>query len=283
MVLPEVFLKAVSAVRNLGHPLAEFTTVNFDFLQHYRPRVNVVERPHAAVAAGKGYAHHRTSRDDDSAAGGRADRKRAMSPEPPAPDTLAPPDPILVDPQENYPFWGYLDLAGFVIIAVLALIVDSALVGALLSVAHIRKFFVELPAQFLLYAFLLWLLSVMFRRYYGRPFWASLRWISTGLRPSVPLTCGVLRGVWRGGGKRLLKTPPDLNSPMNELLSDKTSAVLIAVFGTTLGPLCEELVFRGFLQPLRCGHSARSRECWVRRCHSGFCTCSNTDIPGATC
>jgi len=60
VVMPEVFLKAISAVRNLGHPLANFTTANFDFLQHYRPRVNVVERPHAA-AGGKGYAitgHH---------------------------------------------------------------------------------------------------------------------------------------------------------------------------------------------------------------------------------
>lgn len=60
VLLPEVFLKAVSAVRNLGHPLAEFTTVNLDFLQHYRPRVNVVERPHAK-SGGAGYAitgHH---------------------------------------------------------------------------------------------------------------------------------------------------------------------------------------------------------------------------------
>jgi hypothetical protein len=60
VVMPEVFLKAVSVVRNLGHPLARFTTVNCDFLQHYRPRVNVVERPHAN-AGGKGYAltgHH---------------------------------------------------------------------------------------------------------------------------------------------------------------------------------------------------------------------------------
>jgi len=60
VVLPEVFLKAVSVVRNLGHPLARFTTVNMDFLQHYRPRLNVVERPHAQ-REGKGYAitgHH---------------------------------------------------------------------------------------------------------------------------------------------------------------------------------------------------------------------------------
>jgi hypothetical protein len=60
VVLPEVFLKAVSAVRNLGHPLREFTTVNFDFLQHYRPRANVVERPHAQ-SGGRGFSitgHH---------------------------------------------------------------------------------------------------------------------------------------------------------------------------------------------------------------------------------
>lgn len=60
VVLPEVFLKAVSAVRNLGHPLTEFTTVNFDFLQHYRPKLNVVERPHAR-SGGQGYSitgHH---------------------------------------------------------------------------------------------------------------------------------------------------------------------------------------------------------------------------------
>ncbi|MBZ5672610.1 MAG: hypothetical protein LAP61_00025 [Acidobacteriia bacterium] len=60
VVLPEVFLKAISVVRNLGHPLADFTTVNFDFLQHYRPKMNVVERPHAR-SGGHGFAitgHH---------------------------------------------------------------------------------------------------------------------------------------------------------------------------------------------------------------------------------
>jgi hypothetical protein len=60
VVMPETFLKALSTVRNLGAPVRRFTTVNFDFLQHYRPRVNVVERPHAQ-AGGKGYSitgHH---------------------------------------------------------------------------------------------------------------------------------------------------------------------------------------------------------------------------------
>lgn len=59
VILPEVFLKALSLGRNLGHPLANITTVNMDFLSHYRPQTNVVRRP--TQKGGKGYAltgHH---------------------------------------------------------------------------------------------------------------------------------------------------------------------------------------------------------------------------------
>ncbi len=60
VTLPEVFLKAVTVVRNLGHSLQDFTTANFDFIQHYRPMTNVVRRP-VAGGAGRGLAvigHH---------------------------------------------------------------------------------------------------------------------------------------------------------------------------------------------------------------------------------
>jgi hypothetical protein len=53
VILPEVFLKAVSLARNLGHPVASLTTVNLDFLAHYRPLTNVVSRP--TLQSGKGY------------------------------------------------------------------------------------------------------------------------------------------------------------------------------------------------------------------------------------
>jgi hypothetical protein len=59
VVLPEVFLKAVTLARNLGHRLADFATANLDFLQSYRPGVNVVERP--VKGSGRGYrltGHH---------------------------------------------------------------------------------------------------------------------------------------------------------------------------------------------------------------------------------
>jgi len=54
VILPEVFLKALALARNLGHKVEKITTVNLDFIRHYRPSVNVVERP--TRLGGKGYS-----------------------------------------------------------------------------------------------------------------------------------------------------------------------------------------------------------------------------------
>ena len=51
VILPEVFLKALTVGRNLGHKIKNFTTVNMDMIQHYRPQQNVLSRP-----GGKAYA-----------------------------------------------------------------------------------------------------------------------------------------------------------------------------------------------------------------------------------
>jgi len=59
VILPEVFLKAVALARNQGRSLAGLTTVNLDFIRHYRAETNVVSRPVAGI--GKGYSlvgHH---------------------------------------------------------------------------------------------------------------------------------------------------------------------------------------------------------------------------------
>jgi hypothetical protein len=58
VLLPEIFLKAVSVVRNLGVPLRPITTANFDFIQHYRPLQNVVKRPTASAQGRSGPASH---------------------------------------------------------------------------------------------------------------------------------------------------------------------------------------------------------------------------------
>ena len=59
VILPEVFLKALSLSRNLGYPVVNLTTVNMDFIHHYRPDVNVIRRP--TLKGGKGFTligHH---------------------------------------------------------------------------------------------------------------------------------------------------------------------------------------------------------------------------------
>jgi hypothetical protein len=59
VILPEVFLKAISPVRNLGHKIDDLTTVNMDFNRHYRSFENVVKRP--TLGSGRGFqiiGHH---------------------------------------------------------------------------------------------------------------------------------------------------------------------------------------------------------------------------------
>jgi deoxyhypusine synthase len=56
VLLPEVFLKALTVARNLGHEVEDFAAANFDMIRHYRPITNVVSRP----TAGKGWGAHLT-------------------------------------------------------------------------------------------------------------------------------------------------------------------------------------------------------------------------------
>ena len=58
VVLPEVFLKTVTVVRNLGFKLQNFYTANFDFVQQYRPMTNVVRRPVAGSGRGFSFIGH---------------------------------------------------------------------------------------------------------------------------------------------------------------------------------------------------------------------------------
>jgi len=58
VLLPEVFLKALTVVRNLGHQVENFTTANFDFIRHYRPMTNVVNRPTAGGGKGFNFTGH---------------------------------------------------------------------------------------------------------------------------------------------------------------------------------------------------------------------------------
>ena len=58
VILPEVFLKSLTVARNIAGPITNFTTANFDMIRHYRPRLNVVERPTRDGGVGFNFIGH---------------------------------------------------------------------------------------------------------------------------------------------------------------------------------------------------------------------------------
>ena len=167
------------------------------------------------------------------------------------PEALPPPPPYAPEP-ERYPFWGYLDLAFFAGLVIPSMLIGWAVVKAGMFLFHIHaalRVSELLAEQFLGYGILFGGLLLMFRMQYERPFWRSLGWNKT----SVPFLWNVICGVGAAFLVALMSYlihTPNVSNPLTEMMQDRTSVILLATFGVTLGPLCEELAFRGFLQPL---------------------------------
>jgi membrane protease YdiL (CAAX protease family) len=155
-------------------------------------------------------------------------------------------------PPQRYPFWTYLDLAFFIVLAVPSFLLAMLLVMAVLWIfppsAH-TKVIGLLAAQFVGWGFWFTGLYGLLKMKYGRPFWRSLAWQA----PPEGWASGAIRGFVLAMSVLLLAVllrTPNTESPMKDLLGNPFSVMLIAIFGTTLGPVCEELAFRGFLLPL---------------------------------
>ena len=169
---------------------------------------------------------------------------------PPQPEPPSPPPPPAAPPRE--PFWSYTDLAIFIGLTIPCLLLGVGLVRGfeLLFHFHARIRTIEfLPAQFLGYGLMFAGLMLLFRWQYDRPFWRSLGWTTLSLSPMLIVIAGLMTAFGVSGVSLLLKTP-NTSNPMTEMLQDPASLILVAVFGLTIGPLSEELAFRGFLQPL---------------------------------
>lgn len=158
----------------------------------------------------------------------------------------------LQPPEVRHPFWGYADVGRFIGFAFLASVIAAGVLQVGIRWMHLnplRKIVVALTGQFLFYGLLFSAVFLMFKLQYNRPFWRSLGWIPAPLSPVLSFALGISLALAVAATAALLKTP-DLDTPMKQLLSDRNSLLLVGLFGTTLGPLCEELIFRGFLQPL---------------------------------
>jgi membrane protease YdiL (CAAX protease family) len=158
----------------------------------------------------------------------------------------------LPPPPPSEPFWKYTDLMLFIGLAIASLALASGLAAILvygLGVSRDNRLFVAVPAQFLAWGLLFVSLAAALRARYGRPFWASLGWKPGTISPGAAAIAGVGLAFAIAVLSLALRTP-DIDSPMKEYLSHGPYVVLLGVFGTTAGPLCEELAFRGFMQPL---------------------------------
>ncbi|MGD1095282.1 MAG: type II CAAX endopeptidase family protein [Bryobacteraceae bacterium] len=146
-----------------------------------------------------------------------------------------------------YPFWTYEDLALF-----LGAVLPSIALAAL--VVRISRLSGDAAAGLLLYqsltyALLLGVLYLVISGRYHQPFWRSLRWTG-GYRgawicaiagPTLVFGTAILGVVLR---------EPTIPSPLQNLITDRLSLVIAMLFVTILGPVWEELLFRGFLFPL---------------------------------
>jgi hypothetical protein len=156
-------------------------------------------------------------------------------------------------PEVRFPFWTYQDVAVLAGLALPALILATLIVeGASRALTNAAPGQTPqlLAAQFVGYGFLLLALYALLRLRYDRPFWRSLGWVmpeqgvllsAAVWGPLVAIGISVLGVVLR---------TPEMDMPIKRFLSGREAIILVAIFGSTLGPLCEELFFRGLLMPL---------------------------------
>ncbi len=156
----------------------------------------------------------------------------------------------LILAEKDQPFWGFGE-----VFLIGALFLPAVLAGAWAVQTASTYFHTDgkkglalLVAEFIGYAIVFIALRLLFVRY-GRPLFKSLGWVHSPFKVSNLVLLGIGLAVVTVLLGNLLRFP-DIRTPFDDLLDDSLSRIAIALFGVTLGPVVEELLFRGFLQPV---------------------------------
>jgi membrane protease YdiL (CAAX protease family) len=165
---------------------------------------------------------------------------------PAAPPPEFPPAP---PPSETVPFWNYQDLVMFLAFALPSLVIAAFAVQALPFTRSYGKAFQGLLAQLIWYILVFGALYLMLRGRYHRPFWRSLGWQFPFHGMAITLFGGPLLAFGIGYLGYILRTP-EVATPFRQMVANRPTFVLFGIFVIAIGPLCEELAFRGFLMPL---------------------------------
>jgi membrane protease YdiL (CAAX protease family) len=159
-------------------------------------------------------------------------------------------EPIPHPPVPRDPFFDYTDLFIFT-----GLCIPSLFLALLL--VHIVKIFAPMPTtvqlllvQTIWYFFVFGLLAALFRMRYEKPFWQSLGWRSVSIGAGTGgILAGPLLAISIGLIASALHTP-EINLPFEQMLGSTGTIVLLGLLVVILGPVAEELAFRGLLMPL---------------------------------
>ena len=165
---------------------------------------------------------------------------------------MTPNDQPLPPPAPHHPppFWDYLDLGLFISICFPSLLISIVLVRALSGVIPYGRPFQGLLGQFFWYALVFSSLFAILRVRYRQPFWRSLGWTIPPFS-TMALCCmgGPFLAISIGYLGYVLRTP-EISLPFQQMFENRPTVILFSIFVVILGPLCEELAFRGFLLPL---------------------------------
>jgi|HubBroStandDraft_4_1064222.scaffolds.fasta_scaffold310889_2 membrane protease YdiL (CAAX protease family) len=167
----------------------------------------------------------------------------------PSEHQFTPVEPAIEPKSAAWPFWGYLDLLLFASLIFPSLIVAALLIRLISLGVKIEAPIQEMLVQLISYAFIFSALRALLRLRYDQPFWRSLRWNFRWRDAALTFVAGPLLAFTLGYLGYILRAPY-IQSPFDQMLRDRPTLLLFAVFAVVIGPLCEELAFRGFLMPL---------------------------------
>ncbi|MBV9084805.1 MAG: CPBP family intramembrane metalloprotease [Acidobacteriaceae bacterium] len=162
--------------------------------------------------------------------------------------------PHIEPPPAREPFWDYVDLIWLIGILVAAVVILGLFGAGAFAISPRLKDdpgILLLSLQFALYGAIYLGFAFVFNVRHGKPVMKSLGWRASTFNLGLAVLIGPLLAFAIAGIAALLHTPK-VPSPIEEFTKNPISLGLVALMAITIAPLFEELVFRGFLQPLLC-------------------------------
>jgi membrane protease YdiL (CAAX protease family) len=153
------------------------------------------------------------------------------------------------EPRDPIPFWSWSDVALFAGLALPCLLVGAVGAVALGALSPVLKSAKTWTSMLLFYIFWFAGLWTLLKTRYDRPFWHSLGWVLPRRGAMASFMAGPLVAMSIGFLGAVLHTPQK-TMPLQKLVEGPVGMVMFGLFSVVLGPVTEELAFRGFLLPL---------------------------------